>query len=418
MMDDKLKDNARPHLFALRKDLEARAKIDSARLALERRRLVAAIEEAPTARVLGGNASSKTVWIISSAAAAILLVIFGAWMYGNLDEQDNPSPLMLSGLQHLAKGDALLSGRIARVPSAGGAKIVWPNRTAIWLAENATMRISADVDTRVELIEGRLLAAVMPVANGKSFKVQTPYGTVEVHGTAFSVSCDQERVIVRLHEGAVTFRMKMKDISLQPGFKLTMRRGRSPTIAPIDDIDVMADLMIAEKTADLDGPKVPQLNRRDKMPQSARVADPVQSLNAADGSQPRAAGKKPKPSKPLSPDVKAAEPSRQDSGLFIDPSLNEVEVLSGNEAAKQDTDPSAMIESLMRQGDYVACIAACNDYLSRFQGGAYAERVQYLKGCCQTKSGDLKAGREAFERYLISFPEGRQLNRVNQILGE
>jgi len=383
-----------------------------ARLELEKRRLLAELDG--TKEVLETRRTRTRRWL---AAAAVLLALGGAAMWRLADGERALAPVAIAGMWRLSEGDALSSGSPARVPGDRGAKIVWPDQTAVWLGPGAEVSLSPDDDALVRFRQGRLLASVRPVEQGRSFRVSTFAGTVMVHGTAFSVTGDGGRVVIRLHEGEVTFEREGEALALTPGSELVVERGRPPQVREIDAVGVLADLMIAERTADLAGPPVPALGTRFEMP----PIDIVVSRPAAEDSD---ALLPERPSKRRSGDRKAGTPSvrvevprgQPAADLFLDPELEAIEVEAAETPA--DEDPAPLIEGMIRKGRYPACVEAADAYLAAEPKGAYSERVQFLKGYCQTRSGNLKAGREAFETYLIRFPEGRYWKRVSDILGE
>jgi hypothetical protein len=316
----------------------------------------------------------------------------------------------------LNQGESLFSGRSVRVPDGQGAKIVWPDQTAIWLAGNAEVSLLATDITSLQFQKGRLLASVRPVEPGKSFRVYTALGTVVVHGTAFSVSGDGDRIALRLHEGVVTFEHAGDSVTLAPGSELVMQKGRSFQVRRMDDTGVLADLMIAEKTADLEGPPVPILGRQFEMSTIDIVANKPAAPVVETAPTERLKKRRAKPPKPALSDAGDIVGKKQGDDLFLDPDLEAIEVESVD--VIQDKDPTALIESMIQKSRYISCIRAAETYLDTHPKGTFAERVHFLKGYCQTRSGNLKAGREAFETYLIRFPEGRYWKRVSDILGE
>jgi hypothetical protein len=416
--DERKQKNDTIRLFAMKEYLAKSADIGPSRLAVEQRRLLTAVEREKAGVQRRRSKSMKWVAAVA-AAAAMILVIVGVRILLKPTLTQSSTPLTLSGLVQLKSGEALLSGNTATVPSSEGAKIVWPDHTAVWLRETSKIRVAETGEDTVELSEGRLLATVTPRAHAKPFVAKTPLGRVTVHGTVFSVSVNASHVVVRLYEGAVTFAYQGSDLSLRPGSELDVRKGKEPVIRPMDDTGVLADLMIGEKTATLEGPPLPLFGRDKEMPAATEAGAPALPKPSNTSTSRRPDKKPARNPKPSVPETRINE-SLQSTDSFVDPSLNDIEVKRVKESSMtaEDEDPTSHIESLMRQGDYEDCIALTDEYLKKFPSGTYAERIQYLKGCCETKAGDLKAGREAFERYLIQFPEGRQWKRVHQILGE
>jgi ferric-dicitrate binding protein FerR (iron transport regulator) len=407
----------KPLLGEVRDALHSSAAMGPARLELEKRRLLARLEAAEEVTAVSEARNPRTRrWLV--AAAAVLLALGGAAMWRVLDEGERARvPVALAGLWRLSEGDALSSGSPARVPGDRGAKIVWPDQTAIWLGPDAEISLAPPAAALVRFRQGRLLASVRPVERGGSFRVSTPAGMIVVHGTAFSVTGDSRRIALRLYEGRVTFEHAGKEIALTPGSELVMEHGRSPEVRKVDDMGVLADLMIAERTAALAGPPVPVLGTRFEMsPIDIVVTRPAPA--GLDETPPeRPSKRRPKTAKPGGASGLAEAPQGQpERDLFLDPEIEAIEVKAAE--APGDEDPAPLIEPMIQKGRYPACVDAADAYLEAHPGGVYAERVQFLKGYCQTRSGNLKAGREAFETYLVRFPEGRYWKRVSDILGE
>lgn len=409
----------RPNLGRIRESLRAAAEISPARLELERRRLLDTVRQSEGPADVA-NRTSFYFKAASAAAVAVVLIFVGFEIFqSETVPQINAtpqSPHQISGLLERSELDAFVAGRPAHVPSGAGAKIVWSNQTAIWAAEEATLLFES-VDLSVVRFEGgRMLAAVSKVQRGSVFRVRTPHGQVVVHGTVFSLRGDAKQILVRLHEGAVTFEYGEKALQLLPGYELEIKSGVAPIIRPIDDIGVLADLMIAEKTQHLAGPAVPILGRHAVMSPMDVVADkPILEL-----SPPEHLKHKPKAPSPTAASVPEGAPplflAVDAQHLFVDPESADIEVES--EYSPDKTDWSSWMEALIRQGRFAECVDAAEDFRRASQNSSALERIQFLKGYCQTRSGNLRAGREAFEKYLIQFPEGRYWKRVSNILGE
>ncbi len=408
MNEEKPTKSARPVLEAIRAELRSEASMGPSRLELEKRRLLASVDAGrPVTADTGHFGWAPRVAI----AAAVLLAVIGAVTWRLIDRPELPSSIHLTGLWRLAGNDALASGQRARVPENQGAKIVWPDKTALWLASQAEVSLEGPDAVRFE--RGRLLASVAPREAARAFRIDTPLGRIIVHGTAFSVTGDGDRIAVRLYEGSVTFERSGETIPLTPGLELSLQKGDAPGVHPIDETGMLADLLITERTAHLEGPPVPELGRRFEMSALDIVVDRAPPEPADGVTPPRKRRVRNRSAAPG--DAGDAKTSKPD-GLFLDPEIEAIEVEAAE--APGDSDPAPRIEAMIRKGRYKDGIRAAEAYLEAHPKGRHVERVQFLKGYCQTRSGDLKAGREAFEHYLIEFPEGRYWKSVHDILGE
>jgi hypothetical protein len=392
-----------------------------ARLSLERRRLLAKISRAESER--GGIARRRLgrVWLAAalSAAASVAALLAVVVIRGGADHEE-VAPLELTGLWRLETGDALSQGGALTVPASEGAKILWPDHTAFWIGQRSEMAFSAGDINAPHLSEGRLLATVSPREKSASFRVGTPAGVVVVHGTVFSVSVAEDGVRVRLHEGRVTFDGKAGRVRLEPHSELFVAPGAAPVVSPIDDAGVLKDLMIAERTSGLAGPPVPDLGRYIAMPTMDVVVRPKDPKDAED---PRPLDRKmarrgerraSRPATDLAAPPLADEPTLALPERDVnDPTLEDIEVVH-----RQAQSAVPRIEALIRERRYAEGIAVADEYLKHQKVAEDADRVLYLRGYCEMRRGNLKAGREAFETYLIQFPKGRHWERVQDILSD
>jgi len=260
----------RSYMNRIRHALHASADTTPTRLEFERRRLTAslranltdAIERRRTRAPLRTTAIVTAV--AAAAAAAVIAFVLSSTSRTASSTADrheavaSPFLVEISGLIHAGDPQGLRPNAVAEVPADAGAKIVWPDRTTLWAAGSSTLSIS-ESKTVVDFHKGRILAQVAVRHQTTPFEIQTPLGRVVVHGTVFSITGNGSRVAVHLHEGAVTFRYAGGEATLRPGQALEMRPNAAPRIFPIDEIDIISDMMIPEKTATLSGPPIPRL---------------------------------------------------------------------------------------------------------------------------------------------------------------
>jgi hypothetical protein len=287
--------------------------------------------------------------------------------------------------------------------------MIWPDSTVLWLKGSTCVEFDKEPLSRLKITTGALLASVAP-RERRDFAIQAPLGTVRVHGTVFAIRVRNETVTVRLHEGNVTFERPGKKTVLSSGESLHVEKGKKESVSLIDESGLLQDLMIAERTAELSGPPVPVLGRNIAMAPLDVVAKRPQSA-----SRPSRPSPQKRPAQRLPASLKSSPSNTPDAGeaLFVDPELQAIDVIH------QSTLPRhLLIESLIRKRDYKNCIVEAEKALAFPAPDINSERVLYLKGYCEMRAGNLKAGREAFEHYLIPFPSGRRQKRIQEILGE
>ena len=280
-----------------------------------------------------------------------------------IEEQAPTAPISLSGLWRVSPGDAVSRGREIRVPPNAGAKLVMKDRTTFWLGASTSASMKDGDPSTITLTHGRMLTVVTPRRTGSGLTVETPLGNVVVHGTTFSILVDGESMRVRLHEGKVDVISNGETIPVSRGHQVEVRRGCALVVSPVDRAGVLADLMIAEKTADLDGPPVPRIDPAVEKPTSTTRdhLDPV-----IDGT--------PK----TTPSDKARDPR-----------------ISARDEPKKDQDAGA----------------------TREVEEEVIEEELFTKAYVEAQAGNLSTGRKLLEEYLSAHPDGRYWQRVADILG-
>jgi hypothetical protein len=388
-----------------------------ARIEFERRRLVARVAsnlDAEQSRV-----RSRGLWIglaaAGAAAAAVLIVL----SLGSDDPPGGAESISLSGLWRVRAGDALARGAPVHVPADAGAKVVLDDGTSLWLGGGAELRVGDDDIATVRLLSGRLLASVAPRRELAPFRVITALAEITVHGTVFSISADAGRSRLRLHEGGVSLSFGEETIDVQPGHEVAVDEKGAIALRPIDSAGALADLLIAEKTADLAGPAVPEL-AAPRAEAGAEVEPLVEPPTTApteppaepDAPLPRVSSATPR--KPATPPPAAADPEPDPpTAALEDPELAAIEV----EPAPA-LDVLTTLRALMDRGAFADAIETADAYLTEHPGGEHADDVLYLRAHCQARAGDLTGGRQSLKDYLTRFPEGRYWDRVRDILGE
>ncbi len=365
-MDKMNNENGNELLGELRDELYAGVTRSDSQLELERRKLIDRIgHEEPERAPRKGLVIGFSLGVAVAAAALALFVLMP------LEEQAPTAPISLSGLWRVGPGDAVSRGREIRVPPNAGAKLVMKDRTTFWLGASTRASMKDGDPSTIELTHGRMLTVVTPRRTGSGLTVETPLGNVVVHGTTFSILVDGESMRVRLHEGTVDVISAGETIPVSRGHQVEVRRGCALVVSPVDRAGVLADLMIAEKTADLDGPPVPRIDPAVEKPASTTRdhLDPV-----IDGT--------PK----TTPSDKARDPriSARD-GRKKDPAADEIET-------SEVVEEKAMEEELI-------------------------EEELFTKAYVEAQAGNLSTGRKLLEEYLSAHPDGRYWQRVADILG-
>ena len=196
---DKMKNKDGNELLdELRDELYANLSRSDSRLELERRRLISSIgREEPRSTSRKSLAIGLSFGVAVAAAALALVVLISG------EKQAPDRPISLSGLWRVGPGDAVASGREIRVPSDAGAKLVMKDRTTFWLGASTSASMKDDDPSTMVLTHGRMLIVVTKRETGSGLTVDTPHGSVVVHGTTFSILVDGESMRVRLHKGTV-----------------------------------------------------------------------------------------------------------------------------------------------------------------------------------------------------------------------
>ena len=359
MMDKMRHENGKKLPGELRDELYAEVARSDSRLEMDRRRLVARIgrqepERAPRKGLIVGLSLGAAV----AAAALALFVLIP------IEEQAPPRPISLSGLWRVDFGDAVSAGSEIRVPPNAGAKLVMKDHTTFWLGASTRASMKDGDPSTITLTHGRMLTVVTPRKAGSDLTVKTPMGNVRIHGTTLSILVDGESMRVRLHEGTVDVISNGETIPVSPGHQVEVRRGAAIVVSPIDRAGVLADLMIAEKTADLDGPPVPRI-------------DPAVEKHA------KKAKDRIDPVTKKTPETAPSHKSR-------------VSQISVRNKPKKDQDAGATGE---------------------VEEEVIEEKL-FTKAYVEAQAGNLSTGRKLLEEYLSAHPDGRYWQRVVDILGE
>jgi hypothetical protein len=369
---------AGPIVAKLRESLHADVDLGPARIELERRRLVATIASDPrTSRRLRVGVAIGAVAGLAAAAAFFVLV-------PSVPPEGGPAPARIAGLVDVGAAGPLADGRTAQVPSSSGAKLALADGTALWLAADTAISSPDGGAHRFRLESGRALAHVARQSGPARFVVETAFGDVEVHGTVFSARVAASGLTVDLYEGAIRFTRGGTAFDVRPGESVRVRKdGSIASRGPIDRAAVLADLLIAEKTAELPGAPVPKLappGEVDAIPHAVELpapssAPPEPAVPPAP--EPKRPARRPHPAAPLPeaapPAAEAAEPAP-----FADPALAEIVV----------------------------------------EPAPPADEKLFLDAYEKAVSGEPEGARALLEKYLASYPEGRYWQRVAEILGE
>ena len=211
----------------------------SARLELERRRLMARLPHGGAQRAL---ARLRRAWARGggAAAAAAALVAIAVALYA---ARGGESVVALSGEWKLERGDAIASGALIRVPHGARASLVFEDGSRIWADGDARVRIEEGKRFEVSLLAGRIAAEIAKRESGSSaFAVATEFGTVSVMGTTFTVAVEDESMVVRLYEGRVRLTSAGRSVSLSPGRSARATREGIAALEVVPTPEQRADL--------------------------------------------------------------------------------------------------------------------------------------------------------------------------------
>jgi ferric-dicitrate binding protein FerR (iron transport regulator) len=405
------------------------------RLPGDRRRMVAAVEEALRARRRRLRVV-RSVTVVSAAAAAVVLIHFGLpnqpWRRADTGvAQGMPPAVMtapdaraltvLSGAgaagggmvlggdvpQPVTRGMALAPGTQLVAPESGDVRIGTAAGTLLTLEPGGTLTVTEATRTqRFALLRGAVRARVAKLLPGERFIIDSADAEIEVHGTAFRVAlagtdpgcAERSTTRVSVSEGVVTVRSGGHEVRLSPGqewpegcapplrtvagparpIRIT-QRGRMVHGAP------HAGSVPSEEPAPAEQPlPAPELPTRAAAPAApAPVAAPVASAPAAPGrtvALPPPATVEEAPVAPIAPALAAS-----------------------HLAAQNDLFAAAM--RAKRAGRDTEAIRFLTRLVKRYPDGpltesALAQRMKLLA------DSDPFAGAEAATQYLARFPGG------------
>lgn len=373
-MSDDPKPGGGPIAQRMRELLCEDAELSPPRLELGRRRLALAVASRARGRRrlrIGAAAAAGL-----AAAAVIALAVS--------TPREGEGTRALAGLTRVAGAGGLGPGR-AVVPAGSGAVLDLGGGTALWLAEGSAVS-AQDGGRSLRLESGRALARVAKRRPAEPFVLRTPCGDVEVRGTVFSARLSGSSLVVDLYEGAVRLVGAGGAADVAPGESVRVRAdGSIAWRGPIDRAAVLADLLIAEKTAGLPGVDLPRLAPSAvdapapvPAPPAPAIAPPAPQEPAASTPRPRPKRAEPRPAPPPAPE---SPPATAPLALPAPPEAPPLETIAAEPAPPAD-------EALFL------------DAYEKAQSGAPAD------------------ARALLEQYLASFPEGRYWRRVAEILGE
>ncbi|MCP4680385.1 MAG: hypothetical protein GY854_33855 [Deltaproteobacteria bacterium] len=395
-----------------------------ARLELERRRLLARLnleEDGHPARPRKTGAWFGLAAAVAVAATVTVILFVGDW------NVEKASSVHTAGVQSPVPSDTTWEGEPIHVPSGTGTKVVLKDGSELWIGPLAELEMEDGRTARIRIVQGRLLARVTPTDKPESLRVMTKHATVVVHGTTFSVWADRERSIVRLHEGEIRLDAYGKSISVQPGSEVEVDAGGSITTRPISLSGALADMMIVEKVAGTEEPSIPEIDEANE--ESA----PIRRHRSKKAARPRVRAEEPVVEEPAPLSVPdeivveyiTGEPIQeldsQDAKPEHPAAIDEVDTVSigigaGGSALEQAR--YSRMRALIKLRRCQDVVAAASKYLAEHPESAHAEDVLYYKAYCEARIGRLAESRKLLESYLTTFPNGRHLERVYEILGE
>ncbi len=395
-----------------------------ARLELERRRLLARVNRDENDH--RARPRKMGVWIGLAATLAVAATV--AFVFSISDwNMESASPAHTASGQSPVSNDTTWGGTPFHVPEGTGTKVNLKDGSKLWIGPLAELAVDDGKNARVRITSGRLLAQVTPTNETESLRVITKHATVIVHGTTFSVWADGERSVVRLHEGEIRLEVGGKSISVQPGSEVEVDAGGSITTRPITLSGALADMMIVEKVADAETPLVPEPGEASEEP------DPIRKTKHKKATRLEAQAEEPAFERPVPLHVPGeivveyitGEPSQesdsQDVKVDSPAAVDEVDTVSigigaGGSALEQAR--FSRMRTLIKLRRCHDVVAAASTYLTDHPGSVHAGDVLYYNAYCKARIGRLAESRKLLESYLTTFPEGRHLMRVREILGE
>lgn len=411
----KSKSNAAEKVIEFKNALYADAEPGPARMAFEKRRLIGRIRayEAEKERPLHQRYALGLAVACGLAALVIGLGFFIFQMH-NRETETVLKPIQLDGFLALDTKKRDLSGLSFSVPKGKGAKIVWPDKTTLWLGAGSVLKINSPDANAVNLITGRVLVKASKRDSDNRFVINTTKGSVTVWGTVFSVLAGPNTTGMRLYEGAISFTDSTENsFQIGVGEDVQVSNG-SVEKKSIEPAGIFADLMIAEKNIGLPGPGIPKLGRGITMsPLSVTVVKPSKITQSV---HKKSRGKKRLPTREKVDTQKIESPKSTETvppKNFKDPELAGIEV----EPLAKDN-PIVTINQHINKGQFEKGVDVANQYLRDNPEGPYTGAVLYLKGYCKSRIGDLTGGRKLLETYLDAYPNGRYWDNVKNILGE
>ena len=276
------------------------------------------------------------IWVSGIWAIIGLLVLF----FVHPLEQQKDKSMIISGLLQLSNTDSKIYNRRLTVPSNSAAKLVFADKSALWAGKGSILNARSKKNSSFFILKGKILASISKRSSLNRFSLKTRHGNIIVYGTVFSVVVAPASITVRLYKGEVTIDTKSKTFVIRPGNQAIVSNGKLIKMRPIEKTDIVSDLGITQKTANLNGPPVPKLVALSAKTNTESHQTPANSPDQLKRNSPflnspsqikhiklETAGQH-APSSPLKKDDENIEPDASDlkTPQFIDPRLEKIEI--------------------------------------------------------------------------------------------
>jgi ferric-dicitrate binding protein FerR (iron transport regulator) len=245
----------------------------------DRRRLVAAVEQALHARARRRSFGRRAAWAATGlAAAAAALLVVPRFLTGSGDGLVSRHALTVLGADGAGAATASLDGRAPEplrhgmrlreglrlvAPPSGEVRVGTADGTSLALEPKSDLTVDEAGNTqRFSLHAGAVRARVSRLFAGERFIVDTTDAEIEVHGTAFRVAvvagdpaCREGTTTrVSVDEGVVTVRRAGREVRLTPGQTWPAGCATGPT--PVSGEAAAAPARVASQLRPTSEPRV------------------------------------------------------------------------------------------------------------------------------------------------------------------
>jgi TolA-binding protein len=287
----------------------------------------------------------------------------------------------------------------------------------VWGTENAivNLQVLSGPLTRIELIQGKIVAEVTKRSPGEKFEVVGPAGVVEVVGTIFSVEVDDMGIQrVRVLRGEVNVREtdsgKVQPVKKDRTYTIGTARPVPATIAELDSDRALMEAGVSRSRTRVSTKAEPHRKRDARAVSSVSLAS--KAIDEKRLMEARHHIDEARQSSPKDQDVpelyaRLARAYRQQKNYTAAQNIYQklmTEYASSN-AARNAIVALGQLE-LNALGDPQAALAHFDVYLTRLPSGYLAEAAWVGKARSLERLGERNALREAANQYLNKYRNG------------